>query len=252
MIRKFTPAWFFYGACNAAQHFAERVPGLRGFASRRLARKFARVSFSQFGEDLVLRNLFPHAGGFYVDAGAYDPFQFSNTAIFHAAGWSGVNIDASESAIARFNRLRPRDRNVLAALSDVEEDVEFEMFDAGVFSRIGATDDAKPEVEAAPFRKVKMRTRRLGDVLRDLGVTQSIDFLSVDCEGHDLRVLQSNDWAAFRPKAVVVEDYDRTGASPIVRYLASLDYEPLALTGMSRIFVCQSAFPASAMPQTHP
>lgn len=248
MIRKFTPAWFFYGVRNAVQRFAERMPGLQRFATR----KFTRVSFSQFGEDLLLRNLFPHSKGFYVDAGAYDPFQFSNTAIFHAAGWRGVNIDASESAIARFNRLRPRDRNVHAALSDVEEDVEFEMFDAGVFSRIGETDDTKPEVGAAPYRKVKMRTRRLGDVLRDLGVSQPIDFLSIDCEGHDLRVLQSNDWTTFRPKAVVAEDYDRTGSSPIVRYLASLGYEPLALAGMSRIFVCQSAFPTSARPQTRP
>lgn len=248
MIRKFTPAWFFYGARNAAQRFAERVPWLRGLVTR----KFSRVSFSQFGEDLLLRNLFPQNSGFYVDAGAYDPFQFSNTAIFHAAGWSGVNIDASGSAIARFNRLRPSDRNILAALSDVEEDVEFEMFDAGVFSRIGATDEPKPEVGAAPFRKVKMRTRRLGDVLRECRVTQPIDFLSVDCEGHDLRVLRSNDWAAFRPKAVVVEDYDRTGASPIVAYLASLGYEPLALAGMSRIFVCQTEFPAAATPQTRP
>lgn len=248
MTRKFTPAWFFYGVRNVVQRFAERVPGLRGFATR----KFARVSFSQFGEDLLLRNLFPHSKGFYVDAGAYDPFQFSNTAIFHAAGWTGVNIDASESAITRFNRLRPRDRNVHAALSDMEEDVEFEMFDAGVFSRISACDAVQPEVGAAPYRKVKMHTRRLGDVLRDLGVSQPIDFLSVDCEGHDLRVLQSNAWTAYRPKAVVVEDYDRTGVSPIVRYLASLGYEPLALAGMSRIFVCQTAFPATAAPQTRP
>lgn len=252
MIRKYTPAWFFYGARNAAQRLAERVPWLRGAVTRRLARQFGRVSFSQFGEDLVLRNLFPHRGGFYVDAGAYDPFQYSNTALFYADGWSGVNIDASERAVARFQRLRPRDRNVQAALSDVEEDVEFEMFDAGVFSRIGGAGETQPEVGAVPFRKVKMRTRRLGDVLHEADLAQPIDFLSVDCEGHDLRVLQSNDWSVFRPKAVVVEDYDRSGASPIVRYLGTLDYEPLALVGMSRVFVCRTAFPATAEPHTRP
>lgn len=252
MTRKFSPAYLFYGARNFAQRVAERVPWLRGPIARRLRRKYGRVSYSQFGEDLILRNLFPGPGGFYVDAGAYDPFQFSNTALFYEDGWSGVNLDASAAAIARFDCLRPRDRNVQAALSDGEEEVEFEMFDAGVFSRIGAATDTQPEVGAAPFRKTRMRTRRLGDLLRELGVSRQIDFLSVDCEGHDLRVLQSNDWAAFRPKAVVVEDYDRSDTSPIVRYLATLDYEPLALAGLSRIFADQNAFPPSAGPQTHP
>ena len=35
---------------------------------------------------------------------------------------------------------------------------------------------------------------------------QAIDFLNVDVEGHDLEVLESNDWKRFRPKVIVVED----------------------------------------------
>ena len=35
---------------------------------------------------------------------------------------------------------------------------------------------------------------------------QVIDFMSIDVEGLDLEVLQSNDWCKYRPKLVLVED----------------------------------------------
>ena len=61
-----------------------------------------RFSFSQFGEDLVLLNYLKEPHGFYVDVGAHHPVQFSNTYLLHRRGWHGVNIDATEEAIARF------------------------------------------------------------------------------------------------------------------------------------------------------
>lgn len=39
---------------------------------------------------------------------------------------------------------------------------------------------------------------------------QKIDFLSVDVEGRDLDVLQSNDWEIFRPNIVLVELLEST------------------------------------------
>lgn len=36
-------------------------------------------------------------------------------------------------------------------------------------------------------------------------VNQEIDFLSIDVEGLDFAVLESNDWKRFRPKCVLVE-----------------------------------------------
>ncbi len=53
---------------------------------------------------------------------------------------------------------------------------------------------------------VKVPVYSLGKVLDTYmpdGV--EIDFLSVDCEGLDLEVLQSNDWERFKPHIIIVE-----------------------------------------------
>jgi len=71
--------------------------------------------------------------------------------------------------------------------------------------------------------------------------SQRIDLMSVDVEGLDLEVLQSNDWERFRPRVVVAEDFgiptlDRIGESPIVQFLGSKGYVPVAKTTVSVFF----------------
>jgi hypothetical protein len=34
---------------------------------------------------------------------------------------------------------------------------------------------------------------------------QHIDFISIDCEGLDLSILQSNDWSKYRPDFILIE-----------------------------------------------
>jgi hypothetical protein len=51
---------------------------------RLIFRNYCLSSYSQEGEDLILRRIFEHKQkGFYVDVGAYHPFLFSNTYIFY-------------------------------------------------------------------------------------------------------------------------------------------------------------------------
>ena len=55
---------------------------------------------------------------------------------------------------------------------------------------------------------------------------QTIDFLNVDVEGHDLDLLESNDWQRFRPKVIVVEDEQLDPReSKIVRAMNGHGYE---------------------------
>ena len=53
-------------------------------------------SYSQEGEDMVLRSFFEgqkNYKGFFVDVGAHHPYRFSNTLHFYKKGWRGINID---------------------------------------------------------------------------------------------------------------------------------------------------------------
>ena len=49
-----------------------------------------------------------------------------------------------------------------------------------------------------------------------------MDFLSVDAEGYDLTVLQSNDWEQHRPTLLLVEINNQF--TEIVRFMASHNY----------------------------
>ena len=182
-----------------------------------------RFSFSQFGEDLVLLNYLKEPHGFYVDVGAHHPVQFSNTYLLHRRGWHGVNIDATEEAIARFAQARPNDVNLVAAISDQVEVVEFGLFRSPALNRIYAAGSLELERQKQEQPKLwqsmtgtrKLTTRTLAAVLREnVPSGQKIDFMNIDCEGHDLAVLRSNDWAAFAPRMLAVEDWQDAEDSP--------------------------------------
>ncbi|MFA7355121.1 MAG: SAM-dependent methyltransferase, partial [Sulfurimonadaceae bacterium] len=74
---------------------------------------YALKSYSQEGEDMILRRLFEQQpNGFYVDVGAHHPKRFSNTYFFYKKGWRGINIDAMPNSMELFNKIRPRDINI--------------------------------------------------------------------------------------------------------------------------------------------
>ena len=83
------------------------------------ASHFASLSFSQEGEDLILRRLLEgQEWGFYVDVGCASSVAIlQQHFIFYRRGWRGINVDATAEAIARFHKARRRDINVVAAVS---------------------------------------------------------------------------------------------------------------------------------------
>ena len=72
---------------------------------------FSNFSVAQFGEDIFISRFFAQKrGGFYVDAGAFHPKRFSNTYVLRKYfGWRGINIDASQEAIALLTKFAPDD-----------------------------------------------------------------------------------------------------------------------------------------------
>ena len=69
----------------------------------------------------------------------------------------------------------------------------------------------------------------------------AIDFLTVDVEGFDLDVLQSNDWQLYRPSVVLVETFGRSlddlDLDPVTGYLRSLGYVVYSKTVNTTFFV---------------
>ena len=90
---------------------------------------YARKSYSQEGEDMILRRLFEkQKTGFYVDVGAHHPKRFSNTLFFYKKGWHGINIDAMPNSMSLFDKIRPRDINLEVPISEKKQKLKYYMF----------------------------------------------------------------------------------------------------------------------------
>jgi FkbM family methyltransferase len=211
---------------------------------------WAHRSYSQEGEDMVLRRYFDsQEQGFFVDVGAHHPKRLSNTYYFYRRGWRGINIDPKPGFQSTFDRERPRDINLQVAISDIPEELTYYMFAESAFNSFSpelAKVRARREDCGPALGTATIRARRLDEVLAEsLPAGQPIDFLSVDVEGLDLSVLQSNDWARYRPAVVVVEvlgaSLDSIRDTDVCRYLESQGYFLFAKCVQSVIFEDGSA-----------
>lgn len=87
------------------------------------------LSFSQEGEDMILRKLLDRkTTGFYIDVGAHHPQRFSNTYFFYLKGWSGINIDPIPGRMKLFNQLRNRDINLEIGISESKKSLTYYIF----------------------------------------------------------------------------------------------------------------------------
>ena len=217
-------------------------------ALRVIGDRYTRFHYSQFGEDLIIYSLLETFGrlrtpGFYVDVGAFHPTFISNTRMLRHLGWRGINIDGDSAKIDLFLKERPDDISICALVSDTIEELEFSRFAAG------ALNTADPALRAQHVSRnlevvqtERMTTRRLADILHEhvpAGVT--IDLMNVDAEGLDFSVLKSNDWDAFAPFFLIVEDHHlsfRGGvSSEIFNYLGERRYRLVAHTFVTSIYV---------------
>jgi len=217
-----------------------RLKGARrrlGAAWRILTDPFARLAYSQEGEDLILERLFEKQHGFYVDVGAHHPTRFSNTYTFYLKGWSGLNIDAAPGSMKAFQRLRPRDTNIEVAVAGKEQSLSFYIYnDEALNSTIPPEERGIDRSRHQVVCKVNVPARPLAEILAEIVPEQHIDFLTIDVEGMDLQVLRSNDWKRFRPTYVLAEEVREIGdETSIIKYMNTQHYSLYCRT-MNTIF----------------
>lgn len=205
----------------------------------------ANASFSQEGEDMILRRLFPEPVlGFYVDVGAHHPSRFSNTCHFYLRGWRGINIEPNPAVRSLFARRRPRDINLALGVSSTPGQLEYHLFDEPALNTFDPAL-ASARSKEARYTEVgtqRIETRRLDAILAEyLPPGIGIDFLTVDAEGMDIDVLHSNDWSRFRPSCIVVEALEERfqfdNSTPVALFLFQQNYVLLAKTLNSQVFV---------------
>jgi len=191
----------------------------------------AGTYYSQEGEDILLSRIFgEQAEGFYVDVGAHHPRRFSNTCFFYKRGWRGINIDALPGSMKVFQKLRPHDINLELAVSEREQVLTYYMFNEPALNGFSKTISEKRQTDEYKITNtIDVLAFPLYVILdKHLPLGQSIDFLSVDVEGLDLQVLESNDWKKYSPKVILVEilanNLTAIENDPVYNYMVNQGY----------------------------
>jgi len=210
---------------------------LRRLMHRYWHRSLSNTSWSQFGEDRYLHQLFKTKNdGFYVDIGAFDPEKFSNTKALHQRGWHGINVDMSPSKIGVFEVERPGDFNVIAPISDTNDRIDVYIFSQrSVLDTLSSALDTLSKQQAddwssafnLPYETKTMQAIRLDDLLEQVDAPSKIDLLNVDVEGAEMSVLRSISLDRYEIDVISIEihaDFEGLTDSEPYRYLADRGY----------------------------
>jgi FkbM family methyltransferase len=158
-------------------------------------------------------------------------------------GWSGINIDAVPGSMLAFQRERPRDINIEAAVGEADKALTFYEFNEPQLSSFCRDRIPMGYFGWTIVREHQLTTTTLAHLLEQhLPPGTLIDFMTVDVEGFDLQVLKSNDWARFRPAVVLVEDDEaiqsnRFCDSSISSYMLQQGYNYCCKTLLTTFFV---------------
>ena len=173
---------------------------------------------SQLGEEKIILDLFDNNfKGKFVDLGCFHPTRHNNTFELYKKGWRGINVDLNPFTIELFNFFRPKDININTAISNKNEEVE--LYYINEFNTQNTLDKNHLEflkshhnVPQKQIIKKKIYTEKLENILNKYNF-KKIDFLNIDIEGHELKILENFDFENTYVKTICVEMIDHNEKS---------------------------------------
>ena len=171
--------------------------------------KYRKISYSYGSVDLLLEHIFKNQShGFYIDVGCQHPVMNNNTYLLYKKGWNGINIDLDKKNIDLFNFYRKRDLNLNFAISSQEG--ERDLFFYHDKSAINTVEKSVANYQRAQVKEIKkVKTKTLNSIIENSKFNNlTIDFVSIDVEGHELDVIKGFDLKKYKPKVVIIEFLD--------------------------------------------
>ena len=147
---------------------------------------------------------FGNIKGYYVEVGANDPRERSQTWHLEQQGWTGVLIEPQLDLAATLRAERKGKVFAVACSSPAKAGQELSLHVAGPLSSL---DRRSMAPGASPEKVIRVPVRTLDSILEEAGSPAAFDFLSIDVEGHEIEVLQGFDLARWRPRLIMIEDH---------------------------------------------
>jgi FkbM family methyltransferase len=163
-----------------------------------------RKSISQMGQDFwVSGEVFNRKQrGFFVEIGSADGITLNNTFLLETRfNWDGICIEADPESFARLEKVR-KVGCLNICLDEGEGEVDFKT--SGLLGGIVSEDtDNKPSSDTSGV--IRCKTKSLESVLTEIEAPNVVDYLSIDCEGAEERILMKFPFEKYRFRAITIE-----------------------------------------------
>ena len=155
-------------------------------------------------EKLLVRQFFTDTTGFFVEVGANDPKQGSQSWHLEQIGWQGILVEPQPALAARLREQRKADVFAVACSTPRNAGRTLSLHVAGPMS---ALDRDRMAPGAIPEEIIEVPVRTLDDILTEAGAPAPLQFVSVDVEGHEIEVLSGFDFGRWQPRLILIEDH---------------------------------------------
>ena len=195
-----------------------------------------KISYSQSAEDKMVWELTKiklKPEYIYIDVGANQPTQISNTYLFYRKGFRGIVIEPNHELSVLFRRFRPGDIHLTAGCSDKCSLGKFKLSDSTSVSGFG--DSVKLRIKG--YSWVPMLT--VDEIWLSAGEEKTVFLLSIDTEGFDLQVLKGAMKTLQNTICLVIET-SADNAEEINTILKGYQFELITKTENNYIYLNQN------------
>ena len=200
-----------------------------------------KKSYSQKGEDLIVHAFFgKRKNGYYLDIGSFHPTWISNTHLFHKHGWKGTVVDIDQYKLDLFKLLRKTKVQILRAAVIPRKTKENKINVYKFFTKRGWSDVDTLDFKTAEKLKNNGRGEYLIEKIQTIDINSllnklpKINFLNIDIEGLDTKVVNAIDFDKFEIDVILFEDNDYYGGQKkLIKKLEEKGYFHLFTSGGS-------------------
>ena len=198
--------------------------------------------YSQFEQDkFVYENYFQgKTNGYFVDIGAHDGTTFSNSKFFEEIGWNGVCVEPNPKVFEVLQSTR-KCKCVMKAVADYIGWAQFFQIIEGADMLSGLADEFNQRGIENIYANLQDFENGYDyidvelDLFDNIVDNTTIDFLSLDTEGNELKILQTIDFNKYDIKVITVEnnDYD----DKFLKFLTPKGYQPVTRLGCDEVYI---------------
>jgi FkbM family methyltransferase len=169
------------------------------------------MDYSQYGEQEFILNYFGDKKGVFVDIGAADGINNSNTKKLIENGWCGLLVEPTPINYNRLLELHSNNDSIIienCGCGDITTDSIFYIDNNDDFHQISTfLEEQKKGCEdyyKCTFDEINLKVYNTTELLVKHNLT-NIDFISIDTEGYDEKVLLGIDFNKINVNLICVE-----------------------------------------------